>query len=74
MAAADELLLTELVEHSKEYLREFHYKWILQFPFQVLNHTISHLDSCKDLRELSLNTICENPTAALGNKERKVPF
>ncbi|CAG8481381.1 14305_t:CDS:2 [Acaulospora colombiana] len=66
LVAADELILTELVKYLKDFLLNSHHKWICQHPLQVLYHTAFRLESCKELQELCLKIICENPTLIFG--------
>ncbi|CAG8462699.1 5291_t:CDS:2 [Acaulospora morrowiae] len=66
LVAADELVLTELVNYLKDFFLESYYKWICQHPLQVLYHNVFRLESCKELRELCLTVVCENPTLVFG--------
>ncbi|CAG8677266.1 10750_t:CDS:2, partial [Scutellospora calospora] len=69
LAAADELILTELVNYLKDYLLTYYDKWIRQHPLQILYHIAFRLDSCKDLQDICLKYICENPTSVADTGE-----
>ncbi|KAF0471085.1 serine-enriched protein [Gigaspora margarita] len=64
IAAADELILTELVNFLKEYLLTHYDEWIRQHALQILYHTAFH--SCKELQDICLEMICENPSSVFG--------
>jgi len=57
LVASDELLLKELVEYLQEYLIEQRQNWVHQ-NFILVLHTIYNLESCKNLRDYCLESIC----------------
>ena len=60
IVASDELLIEELVTFAQKYLIENQTKW-LQNDFVKVFHTAFQLESCKQLQDYCLESICENP-------------
>src|SRR6266542_3060807 len=68
ITASDELILTELICYIKDYLLNLHEKWMRENPIEILNHSIFHLDSCKELVDYCLENICDNPSLIFGKR------
>ncbi|KAF0473763.1 btb/poz domain-containing protein 19-like [Gigaspora margarita] len=60
LAAADELLIQNLIDYIQEYLIEYSSDFIEQVPIKML-HLISHHEKFNELKETCLETICETP-------------
>ncbi|CAG8684695.1 4480_t:CDS:2 [Dentiscutata erythropus] len=65
IAAADELILTELVIYLKDHLLTHYDQWIRQHSLQILYHITFY--SCNELQDICLEIICENPTSSDGD-------
>ncbi|RIB21069.1 hypothetical protein C2G38_2034689 [Gigaspora rosea] len=60
LAAADELLLTDLLDFIQDHLIETKSDWLHSYILKVYQATLSH-DSCSNLREFILATISSDP-------------
>src|SRR3954447_6906961 len=60
LVASDELLIEELVTFVQEYLIKNQAKWLGNNFVKVL-HTVFRLESCKQLQDYCLESICEDP-------------
>ncbi|CAI2201949.1 13243_t:CDS:2, partial [Funneliformis geosporum] len=60
LVASDELLIEELITFVQKYLIDNQVKWLQQNFVKVL-HTVFLLESCKELQNYCLETICDDP-------------
>ncbi|GBB83321.1 hypothetical protein RclHR1_10050004 [Rhizophagus clarus] len=60
LVASDELLIEELVTFVQKYLIENQDEWLRNNFVKVL-HTVYRLESCKNLQDYCLESICEDP-------------
>ncbi|RIA93821.1 hypothetical protein C1645_873867 [Glomus cerebriforme] len=61
LVASDELLIEELITFIQKYLIENQTEWLRNNFVKVLQSTVFQLESCKQLRDFCLNSICEDP-------------
>ncbi|EXX68382.1 BTB/POZ protein [Rhizophagus irregularis DAOM 181602=DAOM 197198] len=60
LVASDELLMEELITFVQKYLIENQSDW-LQNNFVKVLHTVFQFESCKELQDYCLESICEDP-------------
>ncbi|CAG8612642.1 33408_t:CDS:2, partial [Gigaspora margarita] len=70
LAAADELLIQNLIDYIQEYLIEYSSDFIEQVPIKML-HLISHHEKFNELKETCLETICETPNFSMMDEDPK---
>ncbi|CAI2171876.1 15300_t:CDS:2 [Funneliformis geosporum] len=68
LVASDELLLEELIIFVQSHLFEKQNEWLQQNIIKVL-HTVSHIESCTQLKNNCLEYICDNPESFLNLPE-----
>ncbi|CAG8670143.1 13290_t:CDS:1, partial [Funneliformis caledonium] len=60
LAAADELLLKDLLDYIQDHLVETKNDWISSYILKIYQTSLAH-DSCEKLREFILATISSDP-------------
>jgi len=68
MVASDELLLEELFKYVQDHLIKEQTVWVQQ-NFVLVLYTVFRLDSCKELQDYCLNSICADPQQFITSKD-----